>query len=82
MPPNRQDRPVSRSVGYFARCARFFFAFGLNGAGGVFSIARNSKSVRRFASFSGCRSSESISAFAVFVSSAFRWFMSGSLRRG
>ncbi len=29
-----------RAAGYFARLARFFFGFGVNGAGGVFSIRR------------------------------------------
>lgn len=45
--------------------ARFFFGFGVNGVGGVFSIARSSFFVRRSASDFEYRSSDLISSAVV-----------------
>lgn len=74
MIPSR-DRLELRERDYFARF--FGFAFGVNGCGGLFSIARSRSSARFSASSRGSRSRDSISRFCDFV-----FGMAGSVRRG
>lgn len=50
------DRPVSDKRGYFARFFGFARAFGVNGCGGLFSIARSRLSARRRPSRCGRKS--------------------------
>lgn len=67
---HQADRPVIDKRGYFARFFGFTRAFGVNGLGGEFSIARSKSSVRRSASSRGSTSSDlsSLARFAAGVS--------------
>lgn len=65
---------MQNALGYFF--LRLFFALGVNGSGGLFSIRRTNSSVRRFAISGGSRSSSSISRFGFVAVMMFSRYLS------
>ena len=77
-----RDRPVFDKRGYFARFFGFARAFGVNGSGGLVSIALSNPSVRRCASPCGSKSSLASSLARSAADSCLRLLIASPARLG